>query len=472
MKRYIVRNIGSNRGAPRIYLDIQVLAHAGFGPGVRYSRSQDAVGRRLVLTVSEGGQYKVVKKERADKVFPVIDISGNAAFSPFEGLEAVRIVIQEGRITILPIASELNRVKRLERLKISMESGTISTASLSHGGGILDHAAEAGLKDAGVSASMAFANEINEALLDHSSCHNEVWNSGSVGIAAPMQEVVQDEWLMSKLPNTDLLCVGIPCSGASKAGAAKRGLNMMESHPEVGHLAASLLMVIQRIQPALVVVECVKEYQNTASAQIIRQHLRDCGYDIGEVILSSRDFGCLEDRIRWFMVAATRGVEVDLSDIVPRLVSVPRVSQILEDVPEDSPEWRSFDYLHDKRERDEEKGNGFRMQFVSPVDSSVPVLRKGYHKGGSTDPLLVHPSNPSLKRLFTPLEHARIKQIPEHLIQDLSKTSAHQLMGQSVIYSPVRRLFERIGQSLLSWLNNKPESSATNVRYSLSRATG
>lgn len=472
MKRYIVRNIGQNRGAPRIYLDIQVLADAGFVPGARYSRQQDEQGKRLVLSLSGAGGYKVSKKDRADKSIPVIDISGDSALSPFEGLEAVRIIIQEGRITILPIASDLARQKRLARLKSSLESGSISTASLSHGGGILDHAAHAGLCEAGLSSSLAFANEIDEALLDHSSEANSVWDAKTVGLGAPMQEVVQDEWLMSKLPSADVLCVGIPCSGASKAGAAKRGLEMMETHPEVGHLAASLLMVIQRIQPAAVVIECVKEYQNTASAQIIRQHLRDCGYETDEVILSAKDFGCLENRVRWFMVAATRGIDMDLSNIAPHLVAAPSVAQVLDEVPEDSPEWRTFDYLDTKRERDEAKGSGFRMQFVSPQDSSVPVLRKGYHKGGSTDPLLVHPSNPNLKRLFTVNEHARIKQIPTQLVSGLSSTKGHQLLGQSIAYVPVKKLFERIGKCLMQWLHKDAPLVSNKVSYSLQRATG
>ena len=56
------------------------------------------------------------------------------------------------------------------------------------------------------------------------------------------------------------------------------------------------------------------------------------------------------------------------------------------------------------------------MQVVTPESTSVPTLRKGYHKGGSTDPLLTHPTNPELLRQLTVVEHARIKEVPVELV--------------------------------------------------------
>jgi len=471
LNRYLVREIGQHRGSPRIYLETQALASAGFVPGATYDRTVN--NNRITLTVQEGGPFKVSKKEKRGSTLPVIDINSREALSPLDGLKAVRMVIQEGVIHIMPTASEANAKRRLERLKNHIESGKIVSASLSHGGGILDHAAHAGLADAGLDASLAFANEIDGDLLEHSAENNEVWSPGSMGIGAPMQEMVQDEWLLSKLPPVDILAVGIPCSGASRAGVSKRGLEMMENHPEVGHLVASFLMVVQKTQPSIVVVECVKEYERTASAQIMRQHLRDCGYSVNEITLSGKDFGVLENRTRWFMVATTSGITVDLQDIQPKLDAPKMVSDILEDVAPDDVAWRDFAYLKSKAIRDQEKGNGFAMQIVSPEDNSVPVLRKGYHKGGSTDPLVKHPDNGELFRLFTAKEHARIKEIPEHLIEGMSQTKAHELLGQSVLHRPARALFERIGNGVKAWSHasdTKYPSAAS--PYQLSKATG
>lgn len=93
--------------------------------------------------------------------------------------------------------------------------------------------------------------------------------------------------------------------------------------------------------------------------------------------------------------------------------------------------------------------------------------------GGSTDPLLAHPTNPDLLRQLTVTEHARIKEVPPSLVQGMSKTDGHALLGQSVAYTPVKALFARIGSALVKWADQgrgAQESQALNYRLNL--ATG
>lgn len=472
MKHYIVRKLGTHRGSPRVFLDTNVMADAGFAPGRTYSRVVDSAKKRLTLTLEPNGSFVVSRKEKSGKVLPVIDINNSSELGMFEGQEAIRIVIEDRKIHILPIASEAKRAERLDRLKANLEEGRLKTAGISFGGGVLDHAAHSGLADAGVHGELAMANEIDENLLSHASEHNDIWSASTVGIAAPMQELVQDHAAMARLPHADIFCGGIPCSGASKAGKSKRGLDMMESHPVVGHLVASALMVINRINPSVIVIENVVPYADTASAQILRNHLRDSGYEVQETVLAGKDFGALEDRIRWFMVAATRGIHLDLSELAPTVRPVKRLSSVLEEIPEDSTEWRTFSYLKEKAVRDEEKGNNFAMQVVTPESTSCPTLRKGYQKAGSTDPLLTHPSNPDLLRQFTVAEHARIKEIPEHLVEGLGVVAGHALLGQSVTYSSVRTLFKRIGNSLVEWRKSVASCSTIQIKAPMLRAVG
>jgi DNA (cytosine-5)-methyltransferase 1 len=470
---YIVRRIGLNKGRPRVYLDCSSMTGAGFVPGQNYSRTVDAASKRVVLTVTSGGQYQVCKKEKAGRSMPVIDINSTDALSPFDGMEAVRIVFEAGRILIMPLASEMNRRSRLQRLRESLGKGELKTAGVSFGGGVLDHAAHAGLNAAGLHGRLSVANEIDEDLLNHASGHNDIWRTETVGLAAPMQEVVQDAALMSHLKPVDLLSMGIPCSGASRAGVSKRKLAIMEDHPEVGHLVASAIMIINRIQPAILVVENVPEYEASASAQILRQHMRDSGYEVQEKVLRARDFGCLENRNRWFMVCSTRGLNVNLDSLEPKVVPVRKLGDYLESIDPLAPDWRTFDYLKTKEVRDAAKGNSFAMQLVSPDSLSVPTLRKGYHKGGSTDPLLVHPTDQQMLRQLTVKEHARIKEVPEHLVEDLSKTDGHILLGQGIAYAPVRELFKRIGECLVAWATQVTDAApSVQATYNLKLATG
>lgn len=107
----------------------------------------------------------------------------------------------------------------------------------------------------------------------------------------------------------------------------------------------------------------------------------------------------------------------------------------------------------ESRLRDAEKGNSFAMQTITGESTSVPTLRKGYAKGGSTDPRLLNPENPEKSRLLTAAEHARVKGVPDHLINGLSETLAHQLLGQGIVYAPFESVGHRIGEALLALID-------------------
>lgn len=456
-----VKNIASHRGRPRIFLDGVQAARTGFSPGDEFIVEVD--GQRITLQKKDDGTRTlrpfdgrvrtVSSREKNGRITPVIDINSAEILKMFDGMDMLRIVVTKGAVHFLPLASEIKRVERLSRLRSKLREGRpLLTGSISHGGGVLAHAIHQGLKDAGIESSLALANEIRSDLLVQAIEHNDVWDEQTMALALPMQELMQDDWLMSKLPSLECLDLALPCSGASKAGAAKKGLAMMEEHEHVGHLVAPAIAIINRTQPTMIAMENVPEYASSASAHILRHMLRDMGYDTHEAIVSGRDFGCLENRVRWTLVATTRGMTFDFKDIAPVITVVRKVAEIIDqNIPLDDPRWRAVEYLKNKRERDETNGSGFKMQFVAPESTTLPVLRKGYHKGGSTDPRLQHPENPDLSRLLTAQEHALAKGVPIELIEGLSETMAHQLLGQGIVYEPFRAVGERIGECMLAF---------------------
>lgn len=440
--------IKRNRQAPRIYLDGLQAVRTGFAPGDHYEIDID--GDRLVLSANKDGSRTVSRRVKDGAELPVIDIEGEKWLGIFRGMNAVRVIVQDDKVIFLPLASEVNKRERLARITGRMvNKEPIRMGSLSHGGGILTHAIHAGLKEAGIDATLSFANEIREDLIEHAARHNDAWSPDTQILNLPIQELSQDQWLLEQLPKLDVLEMGLPCSGASRAGKSKRGLFMMEDHPEVGHLVVSALMILDRTQPAYVLFENVPEYAGSASAQILRHQLRDMGYGTCEALLSGKDFGCLENRVRWCMVAHTSGTTFSFENIVPAVTVVKMLGDVLDDIPLDDPSWKEVLYLKTKMARDKEAGKGFSMQFVSERSTSVPTIRKGYAKGGSTDPRLLHPENPELSRLLTPAEHARIKEDPESLIEGLSAALAHQLMGQGIAYEPFLQTGKRIAKHLL-----------------------
>ena len=448
----LLRRLGQHRGAPRLYLDTQALASAGLLPGTAVKLELRTDEFRLTIRADAQGTRRVSSKRRSGRLLPVIDVNSREDLAPFAECGVVRIVIVSDAVHILLPASVIKAMARSARLAARLALGQpLTTAGLAFGAGIASRALHDGLSAGGVASRLVLANEICEDYLGLAETRNPVVRADTAIAAVPMQEAAQDGWLLSRLALVDILEAGIPCSGASKAGVSKRKLTKMEDHPTVGHLIGAAIQLIGTLQPAIVLIENVESYRDTASAAILRGWLRDAGYAVAETVLDASDFGSLEARVRWFLVAYPPELPLDLSDLAalaPVRAGSGSLADVLEPIGPDDARFRRVDYLKTKQERDASKGSHFAMQWLTPQSQSVPVLRKGYHKGGSTDPRLLHPSDHERSRLLTSVEHARIKGIDPALIAEAQEALAHQVCGQAVDVRPVHAIGERIAQVL------------------------
>lgn len=445
----LLRRLGEHRGAPRLYLDTVALASAGLAPGTRFELSScDAGEPRIAIKPAAGGRRKVSRKQRGQQQVPVIDINSLQELQPFVSAGVVRIVIDASGVHVLLPASVRKSLARSARLAARLAMNQpLRTAGIAFGAGIASLSLHEGLAQAGVPCTLTLANEIGEEYLDLASANHPSVGAGTIMAAAPMQEAVVDDWLMQRVGTVEVLEAGIPCSGASKAGRAKRGLARMEDHPWVGHLIGACIVAITRLQPAVVLVENVESYSHTASASILRGWLRDAGYAIHEVVLDARDFGSLEARVRWFLVAAPADLDLDLQEL-SKAPCAGQLADVLEPIGPDDERFRTVEYLKAKALRDEGHGNRFLMQWLTPESAHVPTLRKAYHKGGSTDPRLLHPDDPARSRLLTGTEHARIKGVCPSLLEGASETVKHQVCGQAVDVRPVRAIGQALGLAM------------------------
>jgi DNA (cytosine-5)-methyltransferase 1 len=205
-----VKSIGQKRNAPYLYLDGLQAIRAWFAPGDKFDVTID--GGKLVLSANKDGSRTVSRKMVRDREYPVIDINSRELLAIFDGMDAVRVVVRGDKVFILPLASESGKRERLQRLRAKMSSGEL-----------LSHAIHAGLAAAGIDARLCFANEIREDLMNQAATHNDAWDAGTQVMNLPMQELAQDEWLLRQLPKLEVLEMGLPCSGASRAGKSKRG---------------------------------------------------------------------------------------------------------------------------------------------------------------------------------------------------------------------------------------------------------
>lgn len=452
MKHYEIRKIGHNKGAPRVWIEGRQPASAGFAPGLAYTVEVERRRRAVVLRLVDNGPRRVSRKESRGREIPVIDINSIETLSVFEGMDQIRVIARDGVIYLLPLANEERKAERVERLRDELEHGRpITMGSLSHGGGILSLALHKGMEEAGLKTKLAFANDIRPELLQHASEVNPAWDQDTVALAAPMQELVFDSRTMEHLQPVSVLEAGIPCTGASLSGRAKNGTSCAEAHPDVGHLVVAFLAIIARVNPAVILLENVVPYANTASMHIIRNQLRDFGYDVHETVLDAAEFNALEHRQRMCMVAVTEGIEFDWAGLIKPERIERRLGEVLEDVPLDASCWSEMGYLKVKEERDKAAGKGFAMQICTPESTKVGTIGTGYQKNRSTEPKVQHPDNPDLLRLLTPAEHAGVKGIPPALVEGLSATTAHEVLGQSIVFAPFVAVGQLIARSLKDW---------------------
>jgi len=461
LRGYYIKQIRENRGKPRIWLEGKQLERAGLAAGASYEIITK--GGSLVLRADPDGSRVVTSKERNGKSWPIIDLNSKTLLSVFEGMDAVRLAVRQGEVYLLPLASELKRKRRLNRIKTRVQEGKpLEIGATSHGLGVLGHAIHEGLSNAGLPSRTAFANDIREDLMEQADRVHPAWDDRTVPFVAPMQELAFDESGARHIPEVDLFEAGIPCSGASIAGRARRGLVHPEAHPEVGHLVVGALVLIAKSNPAIVLLENVTQYAKSASADILRSQLRDLGYDCFEKEFNGADFNSLEHRKRWVMVAVTRGMAFDWNWLqLPEKRDI-RLSDVQEDIPLNSPMWSEMRGLKEKQERDKAAGKSFAMQIFSGDSTKIGTLTKGIAKNRSTDPKIQHPENPDLLRNPTPLEHARVKQVPPGLIEGMSSTLANEALGQSVIHDQFVSIAEGpIAQSIFAFAQTLDASEIT-----------
>lgn len=447
MQTYKTATLGAHKGAPRLWIEGYFPERAGFEPGTKYEAIKN--DEYVVLRLAEDGKRVVSSKVTRGRTIPVIDLNSHKLLDIFPEGSALRLVMKPGEIVIAPLASEKRRQARTRRLAEKLQRNEpLSVGALAYGGGVLDHALHAGLVSAGVKASLKVANEIRDDMAEQAALHNETFERDTIALVAPLQEVVFDERAMAQLPKVDILTAGLPCSGASVAGRAKRGLSQPEQHPLVGHLVAAAVAFIAKVNPSVFVLENVPQYANTASAAILRSQLRDLHYDVHEREFLATEWGDLEKRKRWCMVAVTRGIPFDLEALLPKPFELRPLSSILEPLEAVADRWSEMKGLKAKQERDKAAGKGFMMQIYDGSETEINTLTKGITKNRSTDPKIRHPDNPDLLRIPTAREHARCKGVPEHLIEGLSQTLAHELLGQGICYAPFKALGAHLGRAL------------------------
>lgn len=345
--------VSESRSVPRIWLEGQHLAHAGVEIGVQYMLNVCNKLRRIELRPAPQGfagkTVSVSKRTRNDRVYPLIEVRDSIIAALFEVGTKLRVAIHNGRIVISMSHIAMRVQERVNRFLNKLKTGEpLSVISLFHGAGVADRAIHEGFQRTGLASYVKVAVELEGEYIDASLRNNpQLWRDDSIVINGDIRDV---NILGNGIPQAEAIVSGIPCTGASRAGAAKNGLSCAEEHSTAGTLFYDFLEWVKVTNPCIVILENVVEYSKSAGMTVIRSVLTHLGYQLSETVLDGSSLGSLERRKRLCMVATTPGVcgPVDFEQLEPVRQKEEKIADVLEAIPADSGMWKAYGYLAEK----------------------------------------------------------------------------------------------------------------------------
>lgn len=450
--------IGENRGKKRIWLEFSYLELSGFTPGMHIEVSTTNSMIEIVRIEEQTATSRKVSK-RGQK--PLIEISEKDI--PFgENVEKLRLVFTQGKVVITAHHCYKVISDQLKRLYGKLINGDkLDVISLYSGGGVFCKAVHKGLSRLGIKSRSKLSVERERKYIQSSLRNNaELYDDESIVINASIEDInFEKSGCLG-----DLGIVSIPCTGASIAGKTKNKIKRAEEHEDAGGTFFWALKTLLKVRTPIILMECVKQYLTTASMDVIRSVLHSSGYTLDETVLSGANFGALEDRERMIVVATILPLSEHFQNTPLETNTCNAVvSDILDDIGDDDPSWKAYQYLIDKEKRDIAAGKGFRRVTLKGNETKIPNIGRGYAKRRSNEPFICHPEYDvnQLTRLMTVGEHARAKTIPESVVDGNGITVAHEILGQSGIFKKIESVAVRIGKTIQAYADSIDSQTQT-----------
>lgn len=429
-------NLGFHRGNKRIWFDSKKINETSLANDMSYSIQYDMNAKRVSLV--KGGERSITARKNGRSV---IDINNVTITQIFDGFTQIIVKIQSDSIIIEPLREEIEQAKAYAKINTK----TPTFLEIFAGGGTLLHA----LKDAGFKPVGAV--ELEDKYLENAEANNPDMFT-YCGDLAKLD--------VALLPKADIVSGGIPCEGYSQS---QLGMNKKEAHP-TGSLGFYFLKIVEAIRPAIVLIEEVPNFGNSAMAAMAKYVLTSMGYKVSEQLLSGSDFGSLTKRKRYVMVASIKE-EFDFGRL-QTFTCKKTVADILEVSLKDRI-WLNKDnsasiaYSLRKEHEHIRKGDGFRIARTKVNDECIATITKGYYQNRLTDPILVHPDNEEEFSWFTPRELARINGLPDSFVYPETRGTAGEIIGQGVCYD----VFFTLGKELFTHFQKKDIETANDYLY-------
>lgn len=441
----------------RVYITSKLLeTKCKLEEGLKLSAVYCRKLKSITLKVCEKGTLSVHRMRGR----LMIDLHNKSVKDVFgSAISKVSVIYSKSAITIKATHAAMRAYQRIIAAKNRLRRNEpLLLGETCFGIGGLSYSINNGFEKKGSGLKLAFANEIDQEIMEAAIHNNPLWNDDTLGFACPVEQMPTE-----LLPQVDILMAGLSCLGASRQSrtGANKSISMPEAHSEAGYLAMPFYnLIASQVNPLVVIIENVPQYLDSASAELFRQSMGRLGYEYHDNVFDSRDFGTIERRKRMAMVFVTKGIEFDLNQISSFFSDVnSTMADIIdhssaEPVPandENENGWYLKARLLEREQEAITKGSGHRAVIATPETSTCSTIGASYGKGVRLDETTVESICGKWLRLMSPKEHAAVKGLPFCLVSNLGKTLAHKVLGNSVTLNCWSALGAILSNALTKW---------------------
>jgi DNA (cytosine-5)-methyltransferase 1 len=417
--------LGTHRGAPRVWIEGNHLAKAGFNPGDKFRAIFGP--ESVTLELAADGSRTISSRERDGKTLPIIDINAAELAQAFPQTERIAVRIQTHRIDITP-----SRVAAMQAARVLTALAFAGFA----GGGLMTEAAKA------AGFETVAANEVCEQYAEIYSA-----NHGGQMLHSCMSEARLED--IAARHRIGLYHAGIPCEPFSEirrnTGNAKADSSLAPEAHALGDGTFWALRAVDILNPHTAVFECVPRWLDSGAGLMARHVLTRLGYTVDARVIDSADFGAITRRKRAVMVAtAFDAVNWPLASPASRTLA-----DLLLPASDARCEWftretASKSWLFEHWEKQTAKGNGLKSAFIRYTDRTVGVIKKRYLNGQGDNPVVVHPTDETRFRWLTLDEIAAIMGLPAGYDLGTAKTIGGHVCGQGVEVDVFAQIFRAV----------------------------
>jgi DNA (cytosine-5)-methyltransferase 1 len=375
----------------------------------------------------------------------IIDICSASTTELLRGAGKFRADFYKGEIHFSIHHEELKRVEREERTISNIIAGTVKEASAFTGLGVSTLGIHDGLKKTGIRSEVSWVVEKDPKYAKIAVHNNKSITCKTRIIIGSVEEVESNI-----IDPVDVFSFSMPCDKQSKQGKAKRGHKRVEDEDGATALFG-VLNLIKASNPSILVSENVLDAKHSATYKLLIAELERIGYKVYQQDLNQTHSGSIERRERYWFTAVSKGLAdgFNYNNFPAQKSRYKSVGDVVDKTDENEERFFVPDYF-DKREVENAKnGRNFKKNYVNDGDTSVGVIPRNYLKRQISNPHYAHEKNGTI-RLFSCAEHARLKDIPELLIEGEIELHAQEGLGQSVVFGHPLGTGIMIGEHLLS----------------------